>query len=64
VRTQSIAVSPPPITTTFLPRGVQAAVRMGGTVVAKALAVGRGEIVERLHDARRPTPGALMSRAL
>ena len=54
VRTQSIAVSPPPTTTTCLPRGVQRAGRELRHRVAQALAVGGGQVVQRRHDARQP----------
>jgi hypothetical protein len=51
VRTQSIAVSPPPITTTRLPSAFSVAVVEVGHLVAEALAVRRSQIIDRAHDA-------------
>ena len=65
VRTQSIAVSPPPITTTSLAGGIERAGVEVRHLVAEALAVAGGQVVDRLDDvgeARRPA--RVMSRGL
>ena len=51
VRTQSIAVSPPPMTTTRLPSAFSSPESNSGTSSPKAFAVGGGEVIQRADDA-------------
>jgi hypothetical protein len=64
VRTQSIAVSPPPITTTFLPSAFSVPSSNSGHLVAEALAVRRGQVVERRTIPGSPDARPGISRAL
>ena len=63
VRTQSMAVSPPPITTTCLPSASSAPPSKSGTASPRPLRLRGGEIVERRDDAAEADAGRRRCRA-